>query len=216
MKKKTVQNFYKSVFIVFQLILSNMYAESDSSTVKSDTLKMEAEFEPDFEISGFEDLGFSQEAMAIDTNNFPSSRRIKMLGWHQRLGLATAGLMTATLITGRDGEVTQVHKALGISTGLFYYTTAGFSLFAPKPKVKKESGNIVLHKYLAWIHGTSMLLAPVLGWAAAQKLEDNNEPDKGLNNPEGIWDFMVANHGNVVRMGYYSFMAAMFVMVIEF
>lgn len=117
--------------------------------------------------------------------------RVKMLQTHQKLGLLTLAMLSNQSWMGwelndgiesgnRDLALQKRHRVLGMSTFAVYMTTAGFSLFAP-PAQKKKKGlySIKLHKTLAWIHFTGMLIQPWLGIYAGKAnqyaiFRDNN------------------------------------------
>jgi hypothetical protein len=103
--------------------------------------------------------------------------RSHMLKIHQRLGLITTVPLLATLITsgganGRHGSASgrDLHAALGFTTAGLYFTAASYAIFAPKIPETKTRGPIRLHKALAWIHGTGMILTPTLGALAFAQL----------------------------------------------
>lgn len=104
-------------------------------------------------------------------------RRSHMLKVHQRLGLITIAPFAATLVTsafagGRQTSSTSrdLHAGLGAATVGLYFSTAYFAIRAPKIPGTTTRGPIRLHKTLAWIHGTGMVLTPILGeMAFAQK-----------------------------------------------
>jgi hypothetical protein len=121
-----------------------------------------------------EDLGFSptqtqgsaQEQARLD-------RRSHMLRVHQKLGLITAGPLAATIISslaagGRHSTTSgrNVHTALGIVTTGLYFTTASYAIRTPKIEGTPTRGPIRVHKALAWVHGTGMILTPILGGIA--------------------------------------------------
>ena len=130
------------------------------------------------------DLGFSpsqiqgnpQEQALLD-------KRSHMLKVHQKLGLITTAPLVATIITslsakGRRGTPgvpssgRNVHAALGAVTVGMYFTTAYFAIRAPKISGTKTRGPIRVHKALAWVHGTGMVLTPILGAIAYSQLSD--------------------------------------------
>jgi hypothetical protein len=117
------------------------------------------------------DLGFSpNQAQGNAQDQARLDRRTHMLMMHQRLGLITTAPLVATLIasggaaghkstaTGRD-----IHGALGIVTAGMYITTASYAIRAPRIPGTVTRGPIRLHKTLAWVHGTGMILTPILG-----------------------------------------------------
>ncbi|HLH03477.1 MAG TPA: hypothetical protein VKX25_11950 [Bryobacteraceae bacterium] len=127
------------------------------------------------------------------------NKRTHMLKVHQTLGLVTAIPMVVALITGpqakakgRNGQtVTEptpanldLHVALGgLTTGL-YWTSASYAIFAPKIPGVKPKGAIRLHRYLAWVHGSGMIVTPILG-IMAYKQENGGEKVHGLASAHG-------------------------------
>lgn len=123
------------------------------------------------------DLGFSSEqTQGSAEEQARLNRRSHMLKIHQRLGLITAAPLVATVLTsggaaGRRSSASgrDLHATLGSVTAGLYFTTAYFSLFAPKVPGTSTKGPIRLHKALAWIHGPGMILTPILGAMAFQQ-----------------------------------------------
>lgn len=117
------------------------------------------------------DLGFpSGETKANPQEQARLDKRSHMLQMHQRLGLITTVPLVATVITGAmaGGKSTSstdrdLHAALGATTAGLYIATAYYAIFAPKIPGTKTEGNIRLHKAMAWIHGSGMVLTPILG-----------------------------------------------------
>lgn len=117
------------------------------------------------------DLGFSpSQAQGSAQDQARLDRRTHMLMMHQRLGLITTAPLLATLITsggaaGKHSSATgrDVHGALGIVTAGMYFTTASYAIRAPRIPGAATRGPIRLHKTLAWVHGTGMILTPILG-----------------------------------------------------
>jgi hypothetical protein len=119
--------------------------------------------------------GNPQEQATLD-------KRTHMLKMHQRLGLITAVPMVATVFTGgiAGGKQTSssgrdAHAALGGVTAGLYFTTAYYSIFAPKVPGTPTRGPIRLHKAMAWIHGPGMVLTPILGILAFQQKSDGEK-----------------------------------------
>ncbi|MFN3344598.1 MAG: hypothetical protein ACK412_03005 [Chloroherpetonaceae bacterium] len=107
-------------------------------------------------------------------------RRI-MLTSHQVAGIATLGLMIATVIVGQryvDGDFTlyDTKRTLGNATTIAYMTTAAFSLFSPPPAVRRDEWNsISTHKLFALIHFTGMIVTPLLANRIASPNGDYNQ-----------------------------------------
>lgn len=99
--------------------------------------------------------------------------RRTMLQWHQRLALVTFAALTTQVILGEVlasnraryyQDLQPVHRTLGYATFGLYLTTASLSLGAP-PARRYTPGfsSIKLHRWLALIHFTGMMLQPWLG-----------------------------------------------------
>lgn len=107
--------------------------------------------------------------------------RRTMLTMHQVAGIATLGLMIATVVVGQryvDGDFTlyDTKRRLGNATVFAYMTTAGFSLFAPPPAIRRDEWNsISTHKLLALIHFTGMIITPILANRIASPNGDYNQ-----------------------------------------
>jgi len=153
------------------------------------------------------DLGFTPQQTQADAQmQALLSKRTHMLKVHQTLGLITTIPMLATLITGpqakakgRNGQtITEpttanldFHVALGgLTTGL-YFTTAYYSIFAPKIPGVKPKGAIRLHRDLEWIHGPGMILTPLLG-IMAYKQENAGEKVHGIASYHGAAAYVTA------------------------
>jgi len=151
------------------------------------------------------DLGFSpQQTQGNAKLQATLEKRTRMLKVHQKLGLLTAIPMAAALITGseakvegRRGEVVKVptdanldfHAALGGLTTAMYFTTAYYAVFAPRVPGTTKHGGIRWHEALAFVHGSGMIVTPILG-AMAYKQETSGEKAHGI----------AAQHGTVATV----------------
>lgn len=160
-----------------------------------------------------DELGFKKEEIKVDSKTVEMMEiRKSKLQIHQKLGLATMAAMTATLLladqatgTGANYNNSNAHKYAGIATGLMYWTTAYYSLSAPKPEGIQDTGSTKIHKTLAWIHAPLMAVVPVLGYLHDQ----NNKKGKAST---GI----VASHAGLASVAYAAFMAAGLTMYFDF
>jgi hypothetical protein len=117
------------------------------------------------------DLGFpSEQTQGSAQDQALLDKRSHMLKVHQVLGLITTVPLVATVFSsglasgrGTSSSGRDLHVALGALTTGLYFTTAYYSVFAPKLPGAKVRGPIRWHKALAWIHGTGMILTPLLG-----------------------------------------------------
>lgn len=152
------------------------------------------------------DLGFKTEDLKVDPEVTKTIEiRKDKLATHQKLGLATMGVMTATMIMAESAKDNDVHKYLGIASGLMYWTTAYFSLSAPEVQGAKDSGSSKIHKTLSWIHMPLMVAAPILGYLHKKNLDDH-KTSSGL----------VKNHGGIGSAAYMTFMLSGLVMYFDF
>jgi len=153
------------------------------------------------------DLGFTPQQTQADAQmQAMLNKRTHMLKVHQTLGLITAIPMAGTLITGpqakakgKNGQtITEptaanldFHVALGgLTTGL-YFTTAYYSIFAPKIPGVKPKGAIRLHRDLEWVHGPGMIVTPLLG-IMAYKQENAGEKVHGIASYHGTAAYVTA------------------------
>jgi hypothetical protein len=136
------------------------------------------------------DLGFSQtQTQGSAASQALLDRRSHMLMIHQKLGLITLAPLIATVATGpgakghhgAPGSPTgrDVHAALGAGTAVLYFTAASYAIRAPKPPGIATRGPIRVHKALAFVHGTGMILTPILGAIAYSQLS-NGERIHGI------------------------------------
>jgi len=156
-----------------------------------------------------QDLGISPaEAAGNALEQARLDKRSHMLMIHQRLGLATAVPMLASILTSPSAKIgrrqpsspagREIHGALGAVTAGMYVTTAYFAIRAPKVPGTETRGHIRLHKALAWIHGPGMLLTPALG-AIAYQQESRGQQVHGI----------ASIHSQVAVVTFGSFVAAM-------
>lgn len=117
------------------------------------------------------------------------NKRSHMLQIHQKLGMITVASMVAALIAspgakGKHGlpgspSGRNLHAALGSTTAGLYIATAYFALAAPRVPGIKVRGPIRLHKALAWVHSTGMIMTVILG-AMAYSQESKGERVHGI------------------------------------
>lgn len=139
----------------------------------------------------------------LSTSEF--NLRHEKLKKHEMLGLATFGMMTATMLTGGSAIGNDLHMYLGFTTAALYFTTAYYSLSAPRPANITDKARMKWHKRLAWIHFPAMVIAPILGYLHKRHAEDG----KKLSGME-------KQHPTVAGVLYGSFALSTALMVIEF
>ena len=175
----------------------------------------DAAVEPDQRsFMSLEDLGFSKDDMKSDPQLQKDLEvRSDMLRVHQTFGLATAAVMTTQYVVGLSTERSVsngnsdigFHATLGIGTLSLYMTTASFALFAPKPKDLSPNGGTELHQILALVHGPLMILTPLLGGMANDRIS-SGQPVGDLG----------ALHGVAATALLTSYLAAMTVQIFNF
>ena len=154
-----------------------------------------------------EDLGFSpQQTQGNAALQATLAKRTHMLKVHQKLGLITAIPMAATLITGpmakakgKNGGIIReptdanldFHAALGGLTTAMYFTTAYYSIFAPRVPGTSKHGGIRWHEALAFVHGPGMILTPIMG-AMAYNQETSGEKAHGFAAQHGTVAYITA------------------------
>lgn len=154
------------------------------------------------------DLGMTEE-ISIEKQDpklqFEMKERKHKLKTHEVLGLTTLGFMTATMFTGNSALDSNTHMYLGMTTAALYFTTAYYSLTAPKPSGVIDRGRIKWHKALAWIHFPAMIITPILGYMY-KKHEDEGKGHSSLEK----------QHTTFAGILYGSFALSASLMVIEF
>lgn len=95
--------------------------------------------------------------------------RRTMLTVHQLGGFMTLAAMLATAFAGQmiingDESYKDYKAPLAYTTVGLYFTTASLALLTPPPVLRRPGFNsIALHKTLAWVHFSGMIITPVLG-----------------------------------------------------
>lgn len=162
---------------------------------------------PDSGAPSLGDLGFTPQQTQSDAKlQAMLEKRTEMLKIHQRLGLIAVAPMAAALITGpmakakgRNGQpITEpttanldFHAALGGATAALYYTSAYYSIFAPRVPGTTKHGAIRLHETLAFVHVPGMIITPALG-IMAYKQENAGEKVHGLASAHGTVAWITA------------------------
>jgi hypothetical protein len=107
------------------------------------------------------------------------SLRRTMLTAHQIGGFVTLGSMITAayfgqkIIDGDRGYVTN-HKIFVTTTIISYSATGLLAVLSPPPMIRRdEASTTTLHKTLAWIHFTGMILTPILGSMISKRGTDS-------------------------------------------
>jgi hypothetical protein len=102
--------------------------------------------------------------------------RSHKLQLHQITGIATLGLMVASVAFSGDAKKTNTHQVLGGLTAAGYWTTFYLSASAPNPMHIEEKGlNIKIHKALRWVTAPLMILTPISGIIASEQLHSGHK-----------------------------------------
>lgn len=103
-------------------------------------------------------------------------QRHKLLGWHQRVGLAMGTLEAATIVTGQlnyndkfgtanTGKYVLTHKVLAYSTFSLFAVGGTLALLAPRPAHKPDRGwdRVRVHKIFMALATAGMIAQAVVG-----------------------------------------------------
>ncbi len=128
-------------------------------------------------LSPGEKLMWGEHGLMRATGAFPLTEesRLKelnlrrtMLTAHEIGGFLTLGAMVTTVVYGQltlngDRRFADTHTNWAAATIFSYFLTASMSLLCPPPMVRRNNWNTVsIHKGLAFIHFTGMILTPLL------------------------------------------------------
>lgn len=190
----------KKIFLIFISLLllniNNIIAQKDTIKVEDDLLgslnsdsSNQEKLLPDHIIIT-QRLLWGKKGLMRNFNTFeltPEKRdhelkiRRTMLVAHQiigsltSLGMLAQGIVGSKLYNG-DRGLKDLHGNIATGVDISYFTTASLSLFAPPKMLNERKGysSIKIHKYLAIIHMTSMVLTNIL----ADQAENNPKIQK--------------------------------------
>lgn len=113
------------------------------------------------------------------------SLRRGLLTAHEIGGFVTLGAMMTTVVFGQlrvngDATMARPHKNWAKATIVSYFLTASMSLLSPPPMVRRSSwSSISIHKGLAFIHFSGMILTPLLAEGIAmEERRSGADPDR--------------------------------------
>jgi hypothetical protein len=106
-----------------------------------------------------------------ETRKSDLSLRRGMLTAHLIGGVVTLASIYTAIYYGQkmiDGDVSRSnrdHHQLFVTTTIISYSATGLlSVLSPPPMIRRnETSTITIHKTLAWVHFTGMILTPILG-----------------------------------------------------
>lgn len=124
------------------------------------------------------DLGFSKEETSASPELEKTlTERRYYLRQHQVWGLVAVGAMAAAFLSGGEGDLPPEHPFFAGLAVASYSAAAFAALKAPELPHGKEYGGTAWHRRLVWIHLPGMILAPVLGYLAANKIKNGEKLD---------------------------------------
>ncbi len=166
-----------------------------------------------------QDLGFSaQQTQGNAQLQATLEKRTRMLRIHQKLGLITAIPIAAAVITGpmakakgKNGGIIRepttanldFHAAVGGLATAMYFTTAYYSMFAPRVPGNPKHGGIRWHEALAFVHGPGMVLTPILG-VMAYNQENSGKKASGIAAQHGTvaWVTTAAYGASIIAVSW--------------
>jgi hypothetical protein len=104
-----------------------------------------------------------------DERKYELKIRRTMLSTHQVMGFVTIGLLGSAVYCGQmvlngDRRYYGAHKFFVASTIFSYSATGALSILSPPPLIRRdEFSTITVHKALAWVHFTGMVVTPIIG-----------------------------------------------------
>jgi hypothetical protein len=153
---------------LFFIFLQNLHSQTDTSIVLLPSKMSIVEKSLWGEKGFFRITGIAPLTPKARENELKIRRA--MLTMHQLGGLTTLGLMALSGYYGKkvyDGkfEFVDEHRTLVRVTIASYTLTALLAITSPPPLIRREksNGSIAIHKTLAWVHSTGMIVTAILG-----------------------------------------------------
>ncbi len=163
--------------LLLPLILSNLVGQLDSTIINIDNMPLRTKL-----LWGDNGL-FRQLNFGPDNRKDELKLRVKMLQNHQKLALASLGLVAYQSYLGNqmaEGDYSKqdAHKRFSKITWGTYMASASLSYFAPPAqKYNKRISSMKVHQWLSYIHFVGMMALPVLG----KNIVTSNDYDKALS-----------------------------------
>ncbi len=108
--------------------------------------------------------------LSPETRKSELALRRTMLTAHQIGGFVTVGLMGTAAYFGQQvlngrNDLRGMHQGFVAATIASYTATALLAVLSPPPYIRRDSetSTITIHKALAWVHFTGMVITPILG-----------------------------------------------------
>ena len=174
--------FLSTLILSFSLLFSTAFAEE---------VAVEAASEPAKELSWYSlrvpEKDYTKEMQEVREKKLHAHKHLGML----TLGLAAASAVTAVLATNKmkdarsarggradksDADEFNLHVMTAGLTMATYFTTAYFSLSAPKADTTGDTDGVRWHKYFASVHMPAMIIGPLLGLKAISDYKKGQDP----------------------------------------
>jgi hypothetical protein len=118
----------------------------------------------------FRSVGIVAPLTNLERRNELTLRRTMLMA-HQIGGFVTLGLMVTASYFGQkviddpsNRNLPRVHEAFVGATLISYSATGLLSVLSPPPSIRRdEFSTTTIHKTLAWIHLSGMIITPMLG-----------------------------------------------------
>jgi hypothetical protein len=176
-RKPTLSTIRRSLsFLILTVMVVPSWSSESPNSIALDSATKSEPLLPEL-LSPGERLMWGEHGMMRWTNIYPltmESRekefdlRRTMLTVHEVGGFVTLAAMLATATYGQltlNGYTSlgSTHKTLASVTIASYFLTAGLSLLSPPPAIRRKEWNTIsIHKGLAMVHFSGMILTPLL------------------------------------------------------
>lgn len=165
------------LLLPLSFIASCLFGQLDTTIINSENMPIRTKL-----LWGDKGL-FRQVNFGPDNRKDEIKLRVKMLQNHQKLALASLGLVAYQSYLGNqmaEGDYSKqnAHRTLSKITWGTYTTSASLSYFAPPAqKYNKRLSSIKIHQWLSYVHFAGMMALPILG----KNIVTSNDYDKALN-----------------------------------
>ena len=164
------------LFFSFLFTISCLFGQLDTSIINIDNMPIRTKL-----LWGDKGL-FRQINFGPDNRKDEIRLRVKMLQNHQKLALASLGLVAyqsylGNLMAEGDYSKQDAHRTFSKITWGTYMASASLSYFAPPAqKYNKRLSSIKIHQWLSYLHFAGMMALPILG----KNIVTSNDYDKAL------------------------------------
>lgn len=164
------------LLFTLSVVISCLFGQLDTTIINIDNMPIRTK------------LLWGDKGLFRQINFGPNNRkdeirlRVKMLQNHQKLALASLGLVAYQSYLGNqmaEGDYSKqdAHRTFSKITWGTYMVSASLSYFAPPAqKYNKRISSMKVHQWLSYIHFAGMMALPVLG----KNIVTSNDYDKAL------------------------------------